>query len=62
MNNKTKTMKQLKWLIDELGLNEFSAWLWATGGAALTAAIIVYLSNEGQEIFRYWRVAGLNLL
>ena len=26
--------------MDDLGLNELNAWLWITGGAALTAAVI----------------------
>ena len=49
-------------IISDLGLNELSAWLWITGGAALTAAVLVLLSDGGAEIFRYWRVATLNLL
>ena len=53
---------KIKWLIDDLGLNDLSAWLWITGGAALTAATLVLLSGEGPEIFRFWRVAFLNLL
>ena len=53
---------KIKWLIDDLGLNELNAWLWITGGAALTAAVLVLLSGEGPEIFRFWRVAFLNLL
>jgi hypothetical protein len=35
-----KTTKNLKWLINDLGLNELDAWLWMTGSAALTAAIL----------------------
>jgi len=58
MKNK---MKKLNWLINDLGLNELNAWLWMTGGAALTAAILVLLSGGGAEIFRYWRVVALNL-
>ena len=58
MKNK---MKKLNWLINDLGLNELNAWLWMTGGAALTAAILVLLSGGGAEIFRYWRVVFLNL-
>ena len=56
-----KTTKNIKWLIDDLGLNELNAWLWITGGAALTAAILVLLSGEGSEIVRFWRVFFLNL-
>ena len=56
-----KTTKNIKWLIDDLGLNELNAWLWITGGAALTAAIVVLLSGDSLEIWRYWRVFFLNL-
>ena len=56
-----KTTKNIKWLIDDLGLNELNAWLWITGGAALTAAIMVLLSGNGPETWRYWRVFFLNL-
>ena len=63
MSEKKNDMKnKIKWLIDDLGLNDLSAWLWITGGAALTAATLVLLSGEGPEIFRFWRVAFLNLL
>ena len=58
MKNK---MKKLNWLINDLGLNELNAWLWIAGGAALTAAVLVLLSDGGAETFRYWRVVGLNL-
>ena len=57
-----RDINKLKWLIEDLGLNELNAWLWMIGGAALTAAILVLLSNGGEEIFRYWRVVGLNLI
>jgi len=57
-----KTTKKIKWLVNDLGLNELNAWLWMTGGAALTAAVLVLLSGGGAEIFRYWRVVALNLL
>jgi hypothetical protein len=60
MNKELKTTK-LNWLINDLGLNELNAWLWIAGGAALTAAVLVLLSEGGAEIFRYWRVVGLNL-
>jgi hypothetical protein len=53
---------KIKWLVNDLGLNELNAWLWITGGAALTALGLVLLSDGGAEVFRYWRVAGLNLL
>ena len=59
MNKELKTTK-LNWLINDLGLNELSAWLWITGGAALTAAVLVLLSGGGAEIFRFWRVFFLN--
>ena len=60
MNKELKTTK-LNWLINDLGLNELNSWLWIAGGAALTAAVLVLLSEGGAEIFRYWRVVGLNL-
>ena len=56
MRNRNK----IKWLMDDLGLNELNAWLWITGGAALTAAVLVLLSGGGAEIFRFWRVFFLN--
>jgi len=56
-----RDINKLKWLIDDLGLNELDAWLWMIGGAALTAAVLVLLSDGGAEIFRYWRVVALNL-
>ena len=40
-----KTTKKIKWLINDLGLNELDAWLWMTGVAAVTAAVIVYGLN-----------------
>ena len=52
---------KIKWLIDDLGLNELNAYLWITGGAALTAAALVLLSGDTPEIWRYWRVFFLNL-
>ena len=60
MNKELKTTK-LNWLINDLGLNELNAWLWITGGAALTAAVLVLLTGEGPEVYRYWRVFFLNL-
>ena len=57
-----RDINKLKWLIEDLGLNELDAWLWMIGGAALTAAILVLLSDGGAEIFRDWRVVGLNLI
>jgi len=39
-------INKIKWLINDLGLNELNAWLWITGGA---------------EVFRFWRVLLLNL-
>ena len=60
--NKMKNMtNKIKWLIDDLGAFELNAWLWITGGAALTAAILVLLAGEGPEIVRYWRVFFLKL-
>ena len=55
-----KMKNKIKWLIDDLGLNELNAYLWITGGAALTAAALV-LSGDGSEVWRYWRVFFLNL-
>ena len=55
-------INKIKWLIEDLGLNELNAWLWITGGAALTAAILVLLSGGFGEVFRYWRVFFLNLM
>ena len=60
MNKELKTTK-LNWLINDLGLNELNAWLWITGGAALTAAALVFLTGGGSEVWRYWRVFFLNL-
>jgi hypothetical protein len=54
-------IQKLNDIIDDFGLFELNAWLWITGGAALTAAILVLLSGEGPEIYRYWRVFFLNL-
>ena len=56
-----KTTKKIKWLVNDLGLNELDAWLWMIGGAALTAAVLVLLTGGGPEIFRFWRVFFLNL-
>ena len=54
-------INKIKWLIEDLGLNELNAWLWITGGAALAAAVLVLLTGEGPEVWRYWRVFFLNL-
>ncbi len=54
-------MSKIKWLVNDLGLNELNAWLWITGGAALTAAALMLLSGGGEEIFRFWRVFFLKL-
>ncbi len=56
-----KTTKKIKWLVNDLGLNELDAWLWMIGGAALTAAVLVLLTGGGAEIARYWKVFFLNL-
>jgi len=56
-----KTTKNIKWFINDLGLNELDAWLAIIGGSALTAAILTLLSGNGPEIFRFWRVFFLNL-
>ena len=52
---------KIKWLINDLGLNELNAYLWITGGAALIAATLVLLVGDGSETWRYWRVFFLNL-
>jgi hypothetical protein len=54
-------INKMKWLINDLGLNEFNAWLWITGGAALTALSLVLLSGGSAELLRYWRVFFLSL-
>ena len=61
VNNKRTMINKIKWLVSDLGLNELNAWLWITGGAALTAAALVFLSGGGAEVFRFWRVFFLNL-
>ena len=54
-------IQKLNDILDDCGLYELNAWLLITGGAALTAAILVLLTGEGPEIVRYWRVFFLNL-
>ena len=56
-----KTTKNIKWFINDLGLNELDAWLAIIGGATLTAVILTLLSGNGPEIFRLWRVFFLSL-
>ena len=56
-----KTTKKIKWLVNDLGLNELNAWLWMICGAALTAAVLVVLTGGGEEVSRYWRVFFLNI-
>ena len=60
-NTKNTMMNKIKWLVKDLGLNVINAWLWITGGEALTAAALVLLSGGGEEIFRFWRVFFLKL-
>ena len=57
-----RDINKLKWLIADLGLNVLDAWLWMIGGAALAAAVLVLLTGEGPEVYRYWRVFFLNLM
>ena len=54
-------IQKLNDIIEDFGLFELNAWLWVTGGAALTAAILVLLTGEGPEVVRYWKVFFLNL-
>jgi hypothetical protein len=54
-------IQKLNDILDDFGLYELNAWLWITGGAALTAAILVLLTGGIGEVFRYWRVFLLNL-
>ena len=56
-----KMTNKIKWLMDDLGAFELNAWLWVIGGAALTAAVLVLLTGEGPEVYRYWRVFFLKL-
>ena len=62
VNYKKRNMtSKIKWFVNDLGLNELNAWLWITGGAALTAAALVFLTGGCSEVWRYWRVFFLNL-
>jgi len=54
-------IQKLNDILDDFGLYELNAWLWITGGAALTAAILVLLSGGFGEVWRYWRVFFLSL-
>ena len=54
-------IQKLNDILDDFGLYELNAWLWITGGAALTAAILVLLLGGIGEVFRYWRVFFLSL-
>ena len=38
-NNMKKTTKNIKWLINDLGLNELGAWLFVASSAALTVMV-----------------------
>jgi hypothetical protein len=38
-----KTTKNMKWIVNDLGLNELDAWLAIMGGATLTAVILMAL-------------------
>jgi hypothetical protein len=40
-----KTAKNIKWLVNDLGLNELDAWLWVMGSAALTATVMAFVVN-----------------
>jgi hypothetical protein len=52
---------KIKWLVNDLGLNELNAYLFITGGAILTATALVLLSGDASEAWRYWRVFFLKL-
>ena len=54
-------INKIKWLVNDLGLNELDAWLSMVGGATLVALILVLLSGGGAEILRFWKVFFLNL-
>jgi len=36
-------MKKIKWLVNDIGLNELDAWLWIVGSAVLVAAGMVII-------------------
>ena len=52
---------KIKWLVNDLGLNELNAYLFITGGAILTTAALVLLAGDASEVWRYWRVFFLKL-
>ena len=54
---------KIKWLVNDLGLNELNAYLFIAGGAILTAAALVLLSGvvDASEVSMYWRVFFLKL-
>ena len=56
-----RKIKKLNDILDDFGLYELNAWLWITGGAALTAAVLTLLLGGFGEVLRYWRVFFLNL-
>ena len=57
-----RKMKKLNDILDDFGLYELNAWLWITGGAALTAAVLTLLLGGFGEVWRYWRVCFLSLM
>jgi len=52
---------KIKWLVNDLGLNELNAYLFVAGSAITAAALVLLLSGDAPEIWRYWRVFFLKL-
>ena len=52
---------KIKWLINDLGLNELNAYLFVAGSAITAAALVLLLSGDASEVWRYWRVFFLKL-